>query len=429
MALTKVTNSMIEGAYVNVLDYGAVGDGVADDTSAIQAAIDAVCNAGSGTVFIPAGVYLITSTLTDYNTVAPTSNGKTVRLKGVGSSEVSTDTPLTRIKTSGAIVGIQFNGNRSGGEDFIIEGDNGAFDGTSHGIVVESSRSSWRNIVTTRHRGDGIKFRFGNVSHFESILCLANKGNGFNIDGTGYVTPAGVSRPNDANASTFITIDARTNGLVGVRTGANSTFSNFFYNVTAQANTGYGVEFNSDLNRVFGVYVEGNDAGSTPAYDVHFSSTADNNHLFGVFSNYAYPATGTNGVFLDSSTNKRNYVQPFTQQAQDIFCDQVTLGGTTSGIAGYVVFDGDDGTSPKISLEGTNSSQNLKVTSAGTGTFGIEPDLVKTEGNVEIVNSAWNAGKLILGSYYLWVDATGDLRIKSGAPASDTDGTVVGTQT
>lgn len=36
---------------------------------------------------------------------------------------------------------------------------------------------------------------------------------------------------------------------------------------------------------------------------------------------------------------------------------------------------------------------------------------------------------LQLGAYHLWVDATGDLRIKSGAPISDTDGTVVGTQT
>lgn len=30
--------------------------------------------------------------------------------------------------------------------------------------------------------------------------------------------------------------------------------------------------------------------------------------------------------------------------------------------------------------------------------------------------------------YYLWVDSTGDVRVKSGAPASDTDGTVVGSQ-
>jgi hypothetical protein len=32
------------------------------------------------------------------------------------------------------------------------------------------------------------------------------------------------------------------------------------------------------------------------------------------------------------------------------------------------------------------------------------------------------------GNYYLWVDTTGDLRIKSSLPTIDLDGTVVGTQ-
>lgn len=38
MALTKAHNRMIEGAAVNVKDFGAVEDGIADDTAAIQAA-------------------------------------------------------------------------------------------------------------------------------------------------------------------------------------------------------------------------------------------------------------------------------------------------------------------------------------------------------------------------------------------------------
>lgn len=41
----------------NVKMYGAKGDGIADDTDAIQAAIDACCEAGGGTVFIPNGIY------------------------------------------------------------------------------------------------------------------------------------------------------------------------------------------------------------------------------------------------------------------------------------------------------------------------------------------------------------------------------------
>ena len=39
MALTKSANRMISGADINVKDLGAVGNGAADDTAAIQASI------------------------------------------------------------------------------------------------------------------------------------------------------------------------------------------------------------------------------------------------------------------------------------------------------------------------------------------------------------------------------------------------------
>jgi hypothetical protein len=41
---------------------------------------------------------------------------------------------------------------------------------------------------------------------------------------------------------------------------------------------------------------------------------------------------------------------------------------------------------------------------------------------------SWDTYHLMMGGYHLWVDSTGDLRIKSSAPAGDTDGTVVGSQ-
>jgi hypothetical protein len=58
MALTKVTYSMIEGGYANVQDFGAVGNDVANDTVAVQAAIDSLAATG-GTVFFPEGTYRI----------------------------------------------------------------------------------------------------------------------------------------------------------------------------------------------------------------------------------------------------------------------------------------------------------------------------------------------------------------------------------
>ena len=59
MSLTKVSYSMISGAPYNVKDYGALGNGVADDTAAINLAISAANTAGGGVVYVPAGTYLL----------------------------------------------------------------------------------------------------------------------------------------------------------------------------------------------------------------------------------------------------------------------------------------------------------------------------------------------------------------------------------
>jgi hypothetical protein len=48
--------------------------------------------------------------------------------------------------------------------------------------------------------------------------------------------------------------------------------------------------------------------------------------------------------------------------------------------------------------------------------------------DIKLPNGTWNGGHFVLGVYHIWVDA-GVLRIKSGAPISTSDGTVVGTQT
>jgi hypothetical protein len=56
----------LRGFFFNVKDaaYGAVGDGVTDDTQAIQTALDAAETAGSGIVILPYGTYLTSSVLT-----------------------------------------------------------------------------------------------------------------------------------------------------------------------------------------------------------------------------------------------------------------------------------------------------------------------------------------------------------------------------
>jgi hypothetical protein len=54
---------MVDGAPINVLDFGAVGDNVADDTAAIQAAVNFLTNGTGGTLYFPAGLYKTTATI------------------------------------------------------------------------------------------------------------------------------------------------------------------------------------------------------------------------------------------------------------------------------------------------------------------------------------------------------------------------------
>lgn len=63
MSLTKVTYSMIKGASVNVLDFGAVQDGITDSTAYVQAAMNSLSSSG-GYVFIPKGVVYDADSLT-----------------------------------------------------------------------------------------------------------------------------------------------------------------------------------------------------------------------------------------------------------------------------------------------------------------------------------------------------------------------------
>lgn len=63
----------------NVKDYGATGDGSTDDRAAIQSAISAANSAGGGVVYLPAGTYMLSSSLT-----LPSN----IHLQGVGPASI-----------------------------------------------------------------------------------------------------------------------------------------------------------------------------------------------------------------------------------------------------------------------------------------------------------------------------------------------------
>lgn len=116
MALTKATYSMVDGAPANVLDFGAVGDGVTDDTAAIVAAF-----ASGRPLYFPEGTYLYTPTAT-INIVAPLSGaGKRESIIQCVSSAGMVGRPVFRL-TDGSIADIQINetgaGNTMHGVEF-----------------------------------------------------------------------------------------------------------------------------------------------------------------------------------------------------------------------------------------------------------------------------------------------------------------------
>ena len=102
MALTKAHNRMIADDAVNIKDYGAIGDGVTDDTAAIQAALTSLSSSG-GSVFIPSGTYLVSSNLEVYSNTTIFGKGKSSIVKTTASHAFLVEGTLGSEKTNVAI--------------------------------------------------------------------------------------------------------------------------------------------------------------------------------------------------------------------------------------------------------------------------------------------------------------------------------------
>ena len=136
---------------VSVKDFGAVGDGKADDAAKIQAAINAVHAAGGGTVFFPAGVYFIGTTsinLINANlsllgcggaSIIKTSNTMTKPAINVGDG-ISTPRPQ-----NGTISGLSVDGG-------------GSTNAGAHGIYCWASMFTIRDCRIASCGGTGLYF-------------------------------------------------------------------------------------------------------------------------------------------------------------------------------------------------------------------------------------------------------------------------------
>ena len=168
--------------YVSVKDYGAVGDGVTDDTAALQAAITAAFAAGGGTIFLPQGVYGLSAALQ----FCPASGDNAVAVLGVGqeSSVFKALGPNAALvwgdKPTGAgFAGVDLHGRPGPSKGFGFDGNGVA----TQGMVIGSgvAHATWEGVDVTHVSGDGWDICPQNCT-FIQCNGRGSQGNGWTLD-------------------------------------------------------------------------------------------------------------------------------------------------------------------------------------------------------------------------------------------------------
>ncbi len=223
--------------YVNVIDFGAKGDGITDDTLAIQKAIEYIESIGEGNVHIPRGKYIISKTL---------SVSKFIQITGDGcTSNPSLD------DAKGTILIKQFRGpgimlkSRAIIKDLAVYGMGGGFilndDGIVLGCIEDSifkvaSSTELSNVMSVRNGGDGIRLALANCCKLDKIFCDFNYGNGLNLESDENV-PYGEVNEN------LVVLTATGNSGYGLR--INRSYTNKCNQVIVQGNGKSGIYVNA----------------------------------------------------------------------------------------------------------------------------------------------------------------------------------------
>lgn len=227
---------------VSVKTYGAVGDGVTDDTEAIQDAIDTMHAVGGGVIYLPKGTYLTSTSLLLYTNISLIGAGRQVSViynTNVAGEAAIKKSGTSRIQTV-SIENLQVRGNAlSGiGIDFneiaystiinVLSYDHG-----SHGIRVYGDDAPngayynrFYNVESTDNTGDGLRVEdHGNDLFVFGGRYSDNGGKGINLVTTTYelnnVKVFGASC--EGNTSYGINVDAKSCGIHGSRIENNES--------------------------------------------------------------------------------------------------------------------------------------------------------------------------------------------------------------
>jgi Pectate lyase superfamily protein len=188
---------------VSVKDFGAVGDNSADDTAAIQAAIDSLSS--GGTVHFPTGIYKTTSAmnLASYVGLEGVGEGSEIRPTHTGTCIAITDVTRARVRNL-KLKTVQSNGvaiKIAGGIDCIIE---------DVYIRGESDSTGWaKGIYVAKGAADSFSNSIRRVRIEAALTC------GIQVEQSGdtFISDSSIFAIQNSTTSIDMLIDTDVSGL------------------------------------------------------------------------------------------------------------------------------------------------------------------------------------------------------------------------
>jgi hypothetical protein len=277
--------------YITPQDYGAVGNGTTDDTTAIQSALTA---AAGKSLYIPAATYKITAALT-----VPINSHISILGDGPSNSVINqTSTTAAALTITDAVgvslQGVGFTGPSSGsgiGLNFVLGSNSNTFQCDirdlsvsgfgSHGISIATPNlCNLVRVVSQNNGGDGFHTTSSAAStSFQDCASNSNTANGFSINNLSYGNLTGCAAVTCTGIGFLLT---NCNSVSLVSSGAQNCTGN-----------GFDISGGNTVSLLSCYTLTNNAVG------VHFGSTHIQGYVQGYYDNT--PGGGaTNSIKVDS---------------------------------------------------------------------------------------------------------------------------------